>query len=206
MIVVFKLKKIIGKQTPLMQEWWNVDLPALTQTDSNLLEVHFPNAKQKIQHWNPETIRMRYMSHILSAGRLLDEDNFVSMFDRETKGKVEHKRFTLKAGLTIGSGLMDYLIQPYFYLQDNKFGKDDEVRLQLLKLFLIAQTENEKAGKQVPLYGCEVIGKNWTFAIMESKEYCISPSLDATDKDDLLKIIAMLRKFKEILETRLLLI
>jgi hypothetical protein len=39
---------------------------------------------------------------------------------------------------------------------------------------------------------------------MEAKEYCISETFDATKREDLLKIIAILRKFREILETKLL--
>ena len=72
---------------------------------------------------------------------------------------------------------------------------------QLLEAFLIGQVEN---GKETPLYGCEVIGKQWTFVVMEGKTYCVSEAYDATSRNDLLQIIAVLRKFKEILETRLL--
>jgi hypothetical protein len=43
----------------------------------------------------------------------------------------------------------------------------------------------------------------WHFVLMEGKEYCISKSFSATEKDDLLKIIAILRKFRHILFTRL---
>jgi hypothetical protein len=39
---------------------------------------------------------------------------------------------------------------------------------------------------------------------MEEKTYCVSKSFDCSDDEDLLKIIAILRKFKMILETRLL--
>jgi hypothetical protein len=39
---------------------------------------------------------------------------------------------------------------------------------------------------------------------MEQRTYCISKSYDCTEADDLMQIIAILRKFKEILETRLL--
>ncbi len=38
---------------------------------------------------------------------------------------------------------------------------------------------------------------------MDGKDYCVSNSYEATDREDLLKIIAILRKFREILETRL---
>jgi hypothetical protein len=39
---------------------------------------------------------------------------------------------------------------------------------------------------------------------MEGKKYGVSYTFDATKKEDLLKIIAILRKFKVILETTLL--
>ena len=72
---------------------------------------------------------------------------------------------------------------------------------QLLAAFLIGQKRNQD---NKPIYGCEIIGKNWTFVVMEAKTYCVSKTFDCTERADLLKIIAILRKFKEILETRLL--
>jgi hypothetical protein len=65
---------------------------------------------------------------------------------------------------------------------------------------LIAQAKNNNNN---PLYGVEVIGATWRFVIMEGKEYSASKTFDSIDKDDLLKIIAILRKFRFILETRL---
>ncbi len=49
----------------------------------------------------------------------------------------------------------------------------------------------------------EVVGETWKFVIMEGKDYCVSESYSCVKKDDLLKIIAILRKFKHILMTRL---
>jgi hypothetical protein len=72
---------------------------------------------------------------------------------------------------------------------------------QLLEAFLIAQNENNDKN---PLYGCEVNGSTWRFITMEDKAYCVSKAYDSTDKEDLLRIIAILRKFRYILETRLL--
>ena len=54
------------------------------------------------------------------------------------------------------------------------------------------------------MYGCTVSSKYWEFAVLENRTYCISDSYDCTKKADLMQIIAILRKFKEILETRLL--
>jgi hypothetical protein len=72
---------------------------------------------------------------------------------------------------------------------------------QLLEAFLIGQANNND-GK--PLYGCEVVGANWLFVSMENQTYCVSQNFDSTDRKDLLKIISILRKFREILETKLL--
>ena len=54
------------------------------------------------------------------------------------------------------------------------------------------------------MYGCTVTGKIWDFFIMEDRTYCISQSYDCMKPEELLQIIGILRKFKEILETRLL--
>ena len=72
---------------------------------------------------------------------------------------------------------------------------------QLLEAMLIAQHEN---GNEMPIYGCEIMGKNWNFVILEDKSYCISETYDCTKKEGLLQIIAILRKFRHILETELL--
>jgi hypothetical protein len=49
-----------------------------------------------------------------------------------------------------------------------------------------------------------IVGASWRFVILEGKNYVVSKTFDSIDKGDLLKIIAILRKFRWILETRLL--
>ena len=58
--------------------------------------------------------------------------------------------------------------------------------------------------KEKSNYGCEIIRKYWSFVILEGKSYCVSKGFDCTEKDKLLQIIAILRKFRHILETDLL--
>ena len=103
----------------------------------------------------------------------------------------------------LAKGILDMPTAPYFHFQEWKKQKDptgDPVP-QLIEAFLIAQEVNKN---DKPLYGCTITGKFWDFFIMEHKTYCISKSYDCTDPQDLLQIIAILRKFVEILETRLL--
>jgi hypothetical protein len=66
--------------------------------------------------------------------------------------------------------------------------------------FLIAAEKNQN---EKPLYGLEIVGKQWTFVTMDQRKYCVSKSFDATDREDLLTIIAILRNFRRILYEKL---
>ena len=109
----------------------------------------------------------------------------------------------VKADFLIAKGLLDFMDRPFFHFQEYKPQKQPtgDPMAQLLEAFLIGQVKNDD-GK--PLYGCEVNGYNWRFITMEGKDYCVSKPYIAMIKEDLLQIIAILRKFREILETRLL--
>lgn len=72
---------------------------------------------------------------------------------------------------------------------------------QLLEAFLIAQKKNNNTK---PIYDCEVVGSIWKFVVLKDRTYCVSDVYNSTNRDDLLQIVAILRKFKDILETELL--
>jgi hypothetical protein len=200
--LAFKLTKIDTTYTSLMQEWLSVTPPILEGTELGNFEK-LVKKMPKIKTWSEEDLKMKFISPVLELSRLMDDDGFVSFFDKKLGATVQGYKLSVKADFVIGSGLMDFMQKPYFHFQEYKPDKNPtgDSMAQLLEAFLIAQEENAD-GK--PLYGCEIVGKLWTFVILENKEYCVSKSFDSTEKDDLLQIIAILRKFKWILETRLL--
>jgi hypothetical protein len=98
---------------------------------------------------------------------------------------------------------LDLPSTPYFHFQEWKRHRDpngDPVG-QLLEAFLVAQELN---GNGKPLYGCTITGKCWEFFVFKDRTYCISKMYDSTEADDLMHIIAVLRKFNYILETEIL--
>ena len=124
---------------------------------------------------------------------------------------MEGHKLSVKADFVIAKGVLDYLQKPYFHFQAGgvpqykpQKNPTGDPMAQMLEAFLIAQVENQKEGTSNPLYGCEIVGATCRFVTMEEKAYCVSKSFDCSDDEDLLKIIAILRKFKMILETRLL--
>jgi hypothetical protein len=103
----------------------------------------------------------------------------------------------------VAKGILSYHQNPYFHFHEYKpqGNPTGEPMAQLLEAMLLAQEKN-KNGK--PIYGAEIIGQYWKFVILQGKEYCISHSFDSIELDTLLEIIAILRKFRHILETELL--
>jgi hypothetical protein len=103
--------------------------------------------------------------------------------------------------MMLAKGIRNELRLPYFCFHEYKKSKPDkDPRGQLLLDMLIAQTMNHN---EKPIYGAYIIGKWWQFVILNEKEYKISYSLDATQQDDLQRIVAILRHFWTILFTTL---
>ena len=123
-------------------------------------------------------------------------------FDKTISATVDGIHLVVKSDFMLAKGLLDVFETPYFHFQEYKPYKNPtgDSMAQLLEAFLIAQEMN-KNGK--PIYGVDIIGKSWQFVIMEGREYCISETYDSVNKIDLLAIISILRKFRHILETRL---
>ena len=203
MILTFGLTKIDRNITPTMTDWLNAPTPKFDEREKGNFQ-HLVQKTNKVDTWSEEDLKMKFISYILDLGGMMDEDKgFVSFFDKKLEAVVEGHRLSVKADFVVAKGVLDYMQRPFFHFQEYKPEKNPtgDPMAQLLEAFLIGQTQNDD-GK--PLYGCEIIGKSWRFVTMESKNYCVSKSYDSTEEDDLLQIIAILRKFRMILETRLL--
>jgi hypothetical protein len=200
----FQLNRIVTYQTPLMQEWLNVPLLTLNEYEQYNFDIYLARAQKNIGGWNEEDLKMKFISPILQLGHLLDDEVVLSFFDKTITAKVEDIKLTVKSDFMLAKGFLDFFETPYFHFQEYKPHKNPsgDSMAQLLEAFLIAQEKNKNG---LPMYGVEIMGINWRFVVMEGKEYCISTAFNSIDKSDLLTIIAVLRKFKYILETRLVL-
>ncbi len=203
LVDTFGLKKFSGNtKMALMSEWTKAET-TLDDYESRLFERKLAKAQNSIEWWQEEDLKMKFIPFILDLA-YMEEDNdiYISYFEKTVSATVDNLFLKVKTDFMLANGVMDKPKKPYFHFQEYKKLKDpngDPVA-QLIEAFLIAQELNQN-GK--PLYGCTVTGKLWDFFIMEGKTYCVSKSYDCTERDDLMKIIAMLRQFKVILETTL---
>jgi hypothetical protein len=209
LIQTFHLERIATHQTPLMTEWLRVEHPKFTNSESETFEKIYQKAVEKIGGWSEEDLKMKFISFVLDLGNLTDDNNIVTFFDKQLKGVVEGISLSVKSDFMLAKGFMNIYQTPYFHFQAGgvpqykpQINPSGEPMAQLLEAFLIAQEQNSQSGIQIPLYGCEIIGKQWCFVTMEQKQYCISSIYDCTNREELLKIIAILRKFKSILKEK----
>jgi hypothetical protein len=199
----FQLHLIIGQSTPLLDEWLQVQIPVLTAGEQYIFDTNLLKAQKSLRSWSEEDLKIKFIGNILELGHLTDDDQVVGYFDKIISATVEGTYLTVKSDFMLAKGFLNVFGTPYFHFQEYKpqLNPSGEPMAQLLEAFLIAQVKNNN---QKPMYGVEIVGASWRFVILEGKNYVVSKTFDSIDKGDLLKIIAVLRKFRWILETRLL--
>ncbi len=195
------IRKVGNAKHPLLQEW-TTTTTQLSAWEQELFNYISDNLSEKISGWNEEMLKMNFIAQVLVLGHLRETDAYKAYYENTIEATVDNYFLKTKADMMIAKGILERAETPYFYFQEYKKLKEPnrDVTAQLIEAFLISQ-ENNKNGK--PLYGCTVSGKIWEFLVMENRTYCISEYYDCTKYNDLIQIIAILRKFKEILETRL---
>ena len=198
----FQLVRIATEETPLLSEWLAAENPIFGPLEQMIFDNILAKARKSITGWNEEDLKIKFIGPVLELGQMYDDDNVVGYFDKTISATVESIKLTVKSDFMLARGILDVFRNPYFHFQEYKPNKNPsgDSMAQLLEAFLIAQVKNDNSN---PLYGVEIIGKQWSFVIMEGKTYCVSSTLDCTKKEDLMKIIAILRKFRIILYEKL---
>jgi len=202
LIEAFNLKPLITS-SELMIEWLDTLPLVLNSNEEYIFDKTLNKAIKDLKGWSEEDLKMKFISPILDLGYMLQDDKIISYFDKIIWADVEGIRLTVKSDFMLARGIMNIHKEPYFHFQEYKPNKKPtgDSMAQLLEAFLIGQAKNSRA---IPMYGVEIVGAIWRFVIMEGKEYCVSEAFESTKREHLLQIIAILRKFRHILETRLL--
>ncbi|MGL4363946.1 MAG: hypothetical protein ACRCSB_01930 [Bacteroidales bacterium] len=200
LVDTFGLTKTIATH-PLLIDWLDAKVE-LNQTEIDVLSRIRAEAIELIYSWNEEDLKMNFIAFVIDIAQLRTSKYVRTFYEKTVEATVEEYYLKTKTDFMIAKGVLDLAKTPYFHFQEYKKDQDPhgDPMAQLVEAFLIAQEKN-KNGK--PMYGCYVVGRFWYFVIMEAKNYCVSYAYDCTDETGLFHIIAVLRKFKVILETTL---
>ena len=202
MIENFGIEQLDTTAIPLLREWIAVDMSnkKLNDAENYMFNMAHKKLIKNMSFWNEEELKMNFISMIIALAEF--EDPIKSYYDREMSAMVEGVFLSCKADMLLSKGIKELIKTPYFFLHEYKREKKysgDPIG-QMLGGMLIAQAQNNN-GK--PIYGCYVQGRFWFFSILESKQYVISKAFDASEKEEALQIVFILRQLKQIILERL---
>ncbi len=108
LILTFHLTRLVGNDAhPLMQDWTNVALPTLTPLEQGNFDNLWRKAHSKIEGWNEEELKFKFISHLMDLGHLEDSNRYLTFCEREIFATVEDKYLYLKSDFMIAKGVLD---------------------------------------------------------------------------------------------------
>jgi hypothetical protein len=186
----------------LLEEWTNAS-PSVLSAFEKLLITELPTElRRENRNWNEEELKMFFISPVFRIANLYVEKKFKTFFERALSGVVKDYKISVIVDCMVASPKYSGRpAHPYFFLQEYKRSKGDshDPEGQMLAAMILAQELNQD-GK--PLYGCWIQGSIWRFTVLNGTAYCVSDAFDATQKADLLQIVYILRKLKELILNR----
>lgn len=176
---------------------------SLSKQHAEYLEEHRVQLEQEGDFWNEEELKMRFLAHIFAISNIDEPHKIKIFYERVLKDEVNGHDVYVKCDCMVASQLgVNTPKAPYFFLQEFKKAKNpDDPEGQMLLAMVAAQHLNDN-GK--PVYGCWLQGKNWTFAALYGKQYCVGRQYDASISEDLHQILYILRNLKTIILSELL--
>ena len=188
-----------------LQLWMSAhyELNVVEQTilDDLYLDV-FSSGKQM----NEEELKTRMIGLLFYAAKIDVPRKIRVFYERPLASLVENIPLSVICDCMVATPVVNTPKKPYFFLQEFKKKKGDnratnrfDPEAQMLVAMLIAQAQNHD---NQPVYGGYVIGTSWQFTTLIGKDYCVSSVYEATKKDDLLQIVFILRKLKELILNR----
>jgi hypothetical protein len=149
--------------------------------------------------WNEAELNFQFIGPLLATIGFNGEQ-YASYVERQLSFRWQDETISGIVDFMVASGFYEPE-QPYFFLHEYKRfkGTDANPLGQLLIAMIATQLFNID---QLPIYGCFVLGKYWSFVVLESKEYAVSKGYDATNEQELHIIWNILNHTKMIIETR----
>jgi hypothetical protein len=172
----------------LLSEWLSSDEP-ISDVEKQRLEEMRLNAVAKIDYWNEEELKMKFLSPLIELVNF-EGKKYRTFFDRPISVEVKEIRLFGKIDMFVANGFQNPE-NPYFciheYKQENN--RDGDPKGQLLAEMLAVQALNQD---ERPIYGCYVLARNWYFVVLKDKKYGVSDAYVST-QDDIYQIFKFLR-------------
>ncbi len=184
-----------------LNEWLSASYQ-LSEIEQNNFEYLYEQVKIDGKYWNEEELKIRFIGGLFAIAKIDVPDKIKVFYERPLSAIVNNHNLNVIADCLVATPLkFNSPKKPFFFLQEYKKGRGEakDPEAQMLLAMLIAQEKNHDG---LPLYGSYVIGSSCYFTTLIENSYCSSRLFDASEKDDLLQLIFILRKLKDIILSR----
>lgn len=193
----FDIDKIFDCE--ILKEWLSPEYETLRPAYFEILEEARLRLVQKWDEWNEEELKIHFISFVLMAAQLEIPKVISTYFERKLSGKVREIPISVVIDCMVATPMKSGRPKaPYFFLQEFKRSKGDthDAEGQMLAAMILAQEINSD---NKALFGSWVQGVNWRFTCLKQNNYCVSRAFDASDTQDLMQIILILRNLKKMI-------
>lgn len=190
-----KLKLIENNELDSLNSWLSMSND-ISEFQKQSLLFYQKELKFNIWNWNEQELSLHFIGPLMSLSEF--STNAFNLFaQRNLAGIIDDVELSGKPDGIIAKGRREPEI-PYFCFQEYKkeLDPDGHPLPQVLGAMLVGQTLNNI---NQTMYGCYVIGKMWTFVVLENRNYTTSESYDATS-DEIFVIFRILLNLKKIIE------
>ncbi len=184
-----------------LDNWLHVS-GILAPEDQHLLDRVFEKFKEDINYWNEEELKIQLISFLFLIADVDIKNQVKVFFERPLSGIVDGHNLSVVADCLVATpAKFSKPKKPYFFMQEYKKGRGDakDPECQMLLAMMIAREAN---ADNKPLYGSYLFGSHWRFTTLVGNDYCVSEEFNADQQEDLLHIVFILRKLKELILNR----
>lgn len=197
----FEINKVFDCQ--MLTNWMGSSIASLKPAYQEIVEEARQQLSYKWDEWNEEELKMNFISIVIFVAQLDAPKQINTYFERKLTGKVQDIPVSVTVDCMLASPTYSGRPKtPYFFLQEFKrsLGDSHDPEGQMLAAMILSQALNQDNN---PLYGSWIQGRFWYFTTLVNKDYCVSKPFDATNPDNLLQIIQILHRLKELIMKQL---
>jgi hypothetical protein len=183
-------------------EEWESSNYVLNEREKEVLETKRALMREEGDLWNEEELKMHFLAFLFDIAEINVKGKVKLFYERPLSALIQGTSLTVICDCFVATPFgINSPKHPYFFLQEFKKGKgsDHDPEAQMLAAMLIAQEINRD---EKPTYGAFIVGKNWNFATLTGRDYCVGNQYDSSKAADLFKIIYMLRQLKPLILNR----
>lgn len=211
---------VLDKELTILQEWLQTDI-AISQQEQEELDKLLLEAEVFIDYWNETELRENF---IIPLTRLVGFKNIDLGINTFSERQLQTQFFTPPIYKVKLHGFVDWMVamgkkkpkHPFFFIHEYKpeEGVQNDGKGQLLAEMCAAQQLNQQPPlptifqphpthfyKDMPIYGCYVVGRYWYFLVLDQKRYGVTKSgYSVTVMEQLQQVFKLLKAQKQRIE------